>query len=881
MRRFWRIISNAFPEDFRDRCGDAMDQTAEDVGVSMRMMADAAERLCVEHIAQLWRDIRYGLRTLVASPGFTAVAIVSLSLGICIATCSFGIMNAMVLRDLPQVVHPDELVALERPVSYPAYRRYRERTDLFAASTAFVPGVPFGVAWNGRTERVWGQFVTPTYFATFGVQPALGRFDGAVVSYRFWNEHLGASRGVIGQTLRVNGQPVTVAGVAPEDFLGATPMTPADLWIAFPPDSNLAPAFTREAIERNHWTVLTMVARLRPEISRDAAQSALDAVARQFERDTAAPNRDRPGRRITLAEGGKCLPLTKQDKPYFTSFFMVLAGLTLLIACSNVANMMLARATSRRREVAVRLALGASRGRIVRQLVTEGLLVSGGAALVGATLSLWFMRIFGQVRMPLPVPVTYPFFQPDGRVLIFTIAVSLATGIGFGLVPALQATRAGLAPALKEGGNVQLPRFRRLSLRNLLMVSQVAGSLTLLVILGYMTLGIERRLRVGPGFDPSNLYLISLDPTKDGYSPARSAAFLPKLLERVQSIPSIAAASLVVSVPVSMGVDQVTFAEPDSAHTGKSVHQALRHIVGKDYFAATGIPILAGRAFRKPDEAEAATAIVVSEALVREFWPGEDALGRTLEIGNAQDPAAKVLPNLSGLRPRMDTQGTRFYEVVGVARDTAEGVTTSRPRPAIYFPDRPSDYAQPTQQGITLMVRAYPGIDAGALVRREIAAMDTNITPFYSGSMDQHIDEALSPIRVAARTYGSIGIFGLLLAAVGLGGMTAYSVASRYHEIGIRMALGAGRSRVLGLVMKEGATLVAIGLTIGLALGWASTRGLSAMTMTVGQLATDGTSDPVIAIGAPLLLASLAMAASYFPARSATTVDPAVVLRAQ
>jgi predicted permease len=877
--RIWSAISRAFPEDFRNRCGDAMDQAAADAGASPRMVADAVTQLFVEYGAQFWRDLRYALRTLAASRGFTAVAVVSLSLGICIATCAFSEMNGMVLRDLPQVVRADQLVALERPVSYPAYQRFRERNDLFAAAAAYVPGVPFGVVLNGHTERVWGQYVTPSYFDTFGVHPALGRFDGAVISYRFWNEHLGSSRDVIGSTLRINGQPVTIAGVAPRDFLGSNAMTPADLWIAFPPDPNLAPSFTREAIERNDWTSLTMVARLHPSVSRDSAEAALDAVARQFERDTGAPRRDRPGRRITLAEGGKCLPLTKQDKPYFTTFFLVLAGLVLLIACANVANMMLARAASRRREVAVRLALGASRGRIVRQLVTESLLVSGGAALVGAIGSAWLMHMFGQVRMPIPVPVTYDFFRPDARVLLFTIAVSLATGIGFGLVPALQATRAGLAPALKEGGNIQLPRWRRLSLRNLLMVSQVAGSLTLLVILGYLTLGIERRLQIGPGFDPANLFLISLDPTKDGYSPTRSANFLPKLLERAQSIPSIAAAVLTVSVPVGMGIDQVTFAVPDSTRKSKSFHQAMRHIVGKDYFAATGIPILAGRAFRQSDETEAGAAIIVSETLVRVFWPGEDPLGRTLEIGNAQDPPAKVLPNLSDMRPRMHIREKRVFEVVGVARDTAEGVTTSRPRPAIYFPTRPSDYAQPTPQGITLMVRARPGVDAAALVRREIAAMDTNVAPFYSGTMEQHIDEALSPIRVAAWTYGSIGIFGLVLAAVGLGGMTAYSVATRNHEIGIRMALGSGRGRVLRLVMKEGATLVGIGLAIGWATGWASIRGLSAMTMTVGQLATEGTSDAVVALGAPLLLASLAMAACYLPARRAASVDPAVVLR--
>jgi predicted permease len=542
----------------------------------------------------------------------------------------------------------------------------------------------------------------------------------------------------------------------------------------------------------------------------------------------------------------------------------------------NVSNMMLARAASRRREIAVRLALGAGRSRIVRQLLTESVLVAGAAGVVGAIASAWLMRAAGELRMPLPIPVTYGFLQPDLRVLLLTLALSLVTGVVFGLAPALQATRADLTPALKEGGSVQVRRHRRLSLRNVLMVSQMAGSLTLLVIVGYLSIGIQSKLGVQAGFNPANLFLISLDPTKDGYTPERSAAFFPKLLDRVQALPTVTSASLSVSIPVSMGYDQVTFAIPGNTRT---VNQAFRHIVGKDYFATTGIRILAGRAFRLAEETEDGTAVIVSETLAKQCWQGQDALGRTLEIANVDMLVAGVLPSPSLYRPRIFIHGTKTFEVIGVAHDVAEGLVTNRPRPAIYFPVRPSDFAQPAQQGITLMVRAQPGIDAVSLVRREIGAIDTNITPFYAGTMMQHIDEFMSPLRAASWTYGTIGIFGLVLAAVGLAGMTAYSVASRQHEIGIRMALGAGHSRVLGLIMKEGTLLIAIGLAIGIAGAWAASRLLAAISAEVGTVASTSANDPLIVFGAPLLLGAMALAACYVPARRSLRVDPVVTLR--
>ena len=496
----------------------------------------------LNHLAEFRQDIRYGLRTLANSPGFTWVAVLSLSLGITIATCAYSEVNGLILRDIPGVPHPDELVALQAPASYPQYKRYRERTDLFSSTLAYIAPVPFGVSIGGRTERTWGQVVTPSYFPTLAVHPALGRFfdpkheqsaNSVVVSYRFWQEHLGAAPAVIGTTLRINGQPCTVIGIGPKDFLGASPgLFVADVWLPVSADPRAAPELADNALERRDLTMFQMAARLQPGITADRAEAALDTVARQMEHEYGDAARDRGGRRVLLVPGGKVLPIRKQDRPYFTEVLMVLGGLVLLIACSNVANMMLARAAGRRREIAVRLALGASRLRLIRQLLTESLLVAAGAGVLGLILCVWLMHLGSQMRMPYPMPISFDL-TPDWRVLLFALAVTGLTGLAFGLAPALLATRTDLTPALKEGGNIQLGRHRSLSLRNGLMLCQVAGSLALLLLTGFLGLGIQTTMGIQQGFDSRNLYLVSLDPVRDGYSGTQAAAFCEKLLDRV------------------------------------------------------------------------------------------------------------------------------------------------------------------------------------------------------------------------------------------------------------------------------------------------------------------------------------------------------------
>jgi predicted permease len=873
--RVYRALARAMPAKFKSSYGEEMLQMAEDTVEStwqrhgvlglVRLLWDISIRVPAEHLADLWQDVRYGLRMLAGSPGFTAVAVISLSLGICIGTSAFSLMRATILRDLPAVMRPDELVALQSPSSYPSYRRYRERYDLFSFTTAYTPA-PFSVLLEGRSQRIWGHLVTPWYFTTLGVQPALGRVFGeeqerpggtlpVVVSYRFWQSHLGSDPSAAGRTLRINGRPFTVIGVGPKEFLGASPVRfVADLWIPISAAGQVAPELAGNALERPDLAIFQVVGRLMPGVPVTRAEAALDAVARQMEQEQDGQNRNRNGRRVLLVMGGRLLPVRAGNLPMMMASPMLLVGLMLLIACSNVANMMLARTAGRRREIAVRLALGASRGRLIRQLLTESLLVATSAGVLGFLLTVWLMGLLSRtgflrfsIGAPYPMPVSSNL-SPDGHVLLLTFGLALFTALGFGLLPALRATRADLATALKEGGNIRFRRFRRLSLRNVLVIAQVAGSLTLLLLTGMLATGYQKLMALEVGFDPTNFYLISLDPVRDGYSVNEATVFLQKLLERLKRLPSVASASWTETVPVVVSPSTIVVSAATTLNADK-------YVVGKDYFETIGVPVLLGRGFRREDEANDAPAVIVSERLARDLWQTASPLGRWIEVAG------------------------RRFEVVGVTRNVKVNLAAESARPAIYFALKPDDLARPSFTGVTLMVRTAPGVDAIGVVRREISALDEKLTPFNAVSLPEEIGRLTYVFRLAVWIHWFEGVFGLILASVGLAGMTAYSVVQRRREIGIRIALGAQPGDVLRLIMKEGVVLVAVGTVFGLAGGLAGMRVLAGIMSAVASTTGKNTLDPLLLVGAPLLLAALALMACYVPARKSLRVDPVVALR--
>ena len=834
------------------------------------------------------KDTSYGLRALAASPGFTIVVLLSLSLGICIATCGFSEMNGMALRNLPGALHPGELVALQTPVSYPMFQRVCDTQDLFSSTTAYAAPVPFVVKTNGQTLRIWGHLVTPAYFSTYGVKPVLGvalanesiaETRGIVLSYRFWHDHLGADGSLIGRSLSVDGSMFTVLGVMPDDFLGASPLLfPADIWMPVSAGQDVAPELAGNALENRGLAMFYVVGRLKPGIPQTRAEAELDAIGEQFDREKVDVDDSAPEHhRVLLAEGGKLFPLRKQDLPFFTSFFVIVTGLVMLIACSNASNMMLARATRRRREIAVRLSLGASRARLVRQLLTETVAISIGAGILGFIGSSWLMTLSSQVRMPFPMPVTYDF-RPDERVFLLTLGLSILTGLFAGLLPALQATRTDLAPALKEGADLFHRAHRRFSLRNVLIVWQVAASITLLVLLGLLSIGIQTTLGVQAGFDPKNLYAVGVDPVRDGYSAAQAVTFFDKLLNRVNTEPGVEQAALTENVPVSLPGAWMRIASV--AHSAKTLFGAVKHVVGKNYFETTGIPVLYGRSFSESDEVETSDTVIVGQALAEQLWEGKNPIGSSIEVGNGEiAPTRDAWPGSFDYRQTISGSGLQRFRVIGVAGDVSEGLVVGKPHPAIYFPLKPSTYAHPSLQGVTLLLRTLPAIDGLRLAEHAISAIDDRITPINPRSMVDQIRQFMAPLRMAAWTYALIGLFGVVLAAVGLAGVTAYSVVQRTREIGIRVALGATGAAVMRLVMKEGIALVAIGAVFGLFGAWGAARMLASMNSSVGTVTSTSTSNPAVLLGAPLLLVFLGLIACYVPAMRSTRVDPVTALR--
>lgn len=899
--RIYRALANAYPREFKNLYGQELLQSGDDsivfvaneyglIGL-LRFLWDIARRIPAEYAAEIRQDVRYGLRTLAKSPGFTAVALISLTLGICIATCAISEMNGIVLRNLPGVPHPEQLVALLAPTSYPNYEAYRDQKDLFSSTTAYVAPVPFAVMLGGRSERTFGQLVTSSYFETYEVIPFLGRFFGSdeeqtgrapnvVVSYRFWSEHLASDPAAVGKTLSVNGRPANVIGVAPEKFLGASPaLFGADIWLPMAAGEAVAPELSDNALTRRDVALFRIVGRLQPGVTASRAEAALDAITQQLEQDNGEKQSERKGQRVFLVDGGKLLPLRKEDRPFFTSFLLLMAGLVVLIACANVANMMLARATERRREIAVRLSLGASRARLVRQLVTENMIIACVAGVLGLLASAWLMHLLSQLRLPLPIPVTYDL-TPDARVLFFSMALTLVTGFFFGLTPALHATGPHIAEALKDGRDVRFAKFRRIGLRNLLMVSQVAGSLTLLVVLALMSIGIQTTMGVRAGFDSRNLYLLSMDPVRDGYPSEKVPEFLQKLLERVQALPTVTAATLTESIPVSLPNRFLSLAVPTGRVGDSDVIDAVAsHVVGKDYFETTGVPIRLGRAFLRSDETSDTKSVIVSQALVQRLWRGENPIGRRVEIANAALMPPKILPGSFDYRAQVGTGDVHAYQVVGVAGDVAEGLVVQKPQPAVYFPLNDSTFQRPSLDGVTLIFRGTPGANPTGALQAQIARLSASVTPFNVMSMNEHVEQFMSPLKMAAWTYGTIGIFGLLLACVGLAGMSAYSVSQRRQELAVRMAMGAQKRDVLKLVIGEGAFLLVSGSIVGMMLAAAAERAISAMSSAASQVNSTSSSNPVVLIGAPSLLIVLGLVACYLPARRSTAIDPAHALR--
>jgi len=556
-----------------------------------------------------------------------------------------------------------------------------------------------------------------------------------------------------------------------------------------------------------------------------------------------------------LTPGGRLFPVRDQDLPLMYGFPVLLIGLILWIACANVATMMLARSGARQKEVAVRLALGASRGRLIRQLLTESVLIAIIAGLLGFAFAWWSNRSFDEFKAMMPT-----FVDLDLRVswgaFAFSFLLSLLTGVLFGLSPALQATKVEISQGLRPAAAPKLHRYRWYSGRNILIVQQMAASLMVLLFAAFIVVGFQRHAGVDLGFEARDLYSLSVDPIRDGYSEERTRVFFRNLPDRLRNIPGLLEVSVTdAGALASLSSEASTGGFVSMDQHAQAVKATRTAQVGANYFETVGIGLMMGRTFRDSDIAKDNRRIVVNEAMAAEAWPGKNPLGQ--------------------LFARNDIQ----YEVIGVVKNVRTGTPLEPMRPVVYHPMDPERLTRPAANGVIVLVRAAPGVDTLTLVRREIAAMDPNLSVFNARAVQTEINALLYLMQYSVALYGGIGVFSLVLAALGLGGITAYAVARRSKEIGIRISLGATRWDVMRLVLTEGTVIILVGSVIGFGGAFAATRVISAFFDALASITQTTIADPLLAVGAPALLAGLGLLSCWLPARKALRIDPMKSLR--
>jgi predicted permease len=815
----------------------------------------------------LWQDVRYAVRTLSKTPGFALIIIISIALGIGANATVFSIANGLLWGVLP-VRSPGRLVAFAEgeTLSYPDFIDYRDQTtQVFEGGVcAHFPLVPASIGGKGEPERIWGQLVSGNYFSVVGVTPTLGRGivpdedkvlgrDAVVVlSHSLWQRRFGSDPGILGRTVMLNGQKYTVVGVTPAGFTGTDRGFITEFFVPLAMTEQIMPDLAKDqprSKRDDQWVILN--ARLRPGVSRAQAAAAVNVVKKRID-DTYRKDQKEHPRPITLDPAGGLLAGSETPAASLMAVLMVVVGLVLLVACANVANLLLARATTRQREIAIRLAMGASRRRLVRQLLTESVLLSLSGAVLGFGLAAIAARAISRFELPLPFPIVFDF-NVDLRVLAFTAALSILTGMLFGLAPALRATRPDLVAALKNESSV-FGRIRGFGLRNSLVVVQVALSLVLLASAGLFLRSLQHASSIDIGMKPDNILLMAVDPKLHNYSPEKTRQFLSQLRERVSALPGVRSMSFVDTLPLSIGGSSYNFSAAGGKGGTKQDVNADVYSVGAGYLETMGIPLLRGRDFSlKTDDEHVA---IINVTMARHAFGDEEPLGRQMMVAS-QMGADKIC-----------------YTVIGVAADTKSRTLGETPQNCAYLFVEAAPEKVFSFFGISLAVKT--SANPQSLVRplrAEIAALDPTMAVFNTETMQQHVDKSMLLPRISATLLGVFGLLGLTLAAIGLYGVMSYSVRRRTREIGIRMALGANPHSVLALILRQGLTLTGVGLGIGLALALA--LGRFTASLLYGISGTDRLT--LIAVSAVLFLAALV--ASLVPAYRAAHVAPSTALR--
>ncbi|MBZ5536593.1 MAG: ABC transporter permease [Acidobacteriia bacterium] len=807
-------------------------------------------------------DIRYGVRMLMKAPGVTLIAVLTLALGIGVNTAVFSVVNAFILRPLP--VRDSErltVVTSQRSsarglhtVSLPDLQDCRGATgDVFEDIAGYTVGF-VGLSRKGeRPERVLTTWVTGNYFPLLDLRPTLGRLIGpdegdpgrmdpvVILGYSTWRQRFGSDPYVIGETAKVNGRPVTIIGVAPSEFDGTFAFSRSELFLP------VNWAGTGDLNRRDARSLHT-IARLRPHITMAQAQAALDVVAARLERQFPDTNKG-----VALKVVPERLARPEEDNARTNArgaaVMTVLVGLVLIVAAVNVTNLVLARATGRQREISIRAALGAGRGRLIQQLLTESLMLAALGGSAGVLLGAWSGILLARTKLPGDLPVRFDF-HVDGRVLLYSTAMVILAGMIVGVVPALRASSAGLGQMLRDGQHRASTGGGRTQMYGGLVAAQIALCFVLLVAGGLFIRSLARAERMDPGFQSDGVLNLHMDVSQLGYTEAQGRAFFRDIEERLHAVPGIEDLSFSFTIP--MGYVSTTHAidiEGQSSGAGERPLAGM-NAVGSHYFSTMRIPIGRGRSFTEEDDERTRRVAIVNERLAEELWPGRDPLGKRFSTTGPSGP---------------------WVDVVGVVRTGKYHSLFEDPQPYFYVP-----LAQAYTGLRVLQVRTSLSPRALApSIERVIHAHEPALVLYDVQSMTQALDGGygLFLVREAAKFAGIIGVLGLVLAVVGLYGLASYALSQRTHEIGVRMALGATPNRVLGLMLRQGMRSLAAGIGMGLLIAMAMARLMSRLLY--GVTATD----PWTFVGVAFFLSIAALGASYMPSRQATRIDPAAALR--
>jgi predicted permease len=824
---------------------------------------DVWEQRQMPGIDSLLQDAQYAARRMRKSPGFTLLAITTLALGIGLCSVIYTLLAGGVLQPLPGVPEPDRLAMTQAPVPYVWFESFRDRGKGRWTIAACMAPAPLGVALErSAPERIMGALVSPEYFATLEVQPLLGRlFDPrldvaggasvAVVTERFWRAHLGADPGAIGRTLRVNGHTVRIIGVGPRNFFGTSggSFNLPEIFIPVTTDPGITPELRGEVLGRSTKPLFQLLLRLAPGAGLPAAEAWLDAAARAL--DT---QREKKGRLIRLLPAGTLIPMPQDGRILVMTFYGVLMSVILGLACANVGGLMLARGAARGREFAIRLSIGAGRRRLIRQLLTESSILAllGGFAGFAAAKALF--GLLARIQTESNPLIASLMSGPDLRVALFTFIISSLTALGFGLLPALAVTRLDLVSVMKADLSTALGRYRRLGLRNAFVVFQVAAAMMLVLIMGFMVLGALYGSKTKPGFDTAPVSFFSVDPARDGLTPSESADVLRQIPERMARLTGVESASLAEQPPLSNTFPGTTVSVPSLRTRAVAMQR-----VGPGFFATLGATMLRGTDFKDQgllsgDASGKILPAIINQTAATELFGEADPLGRRLE------------------------QDQSTFQIIGVVRYAPRAILMGRPIPILLVPLTAKDLEGGATGGTTVILRARTPIGM-AVLRRELAAIDSRLTLFQPQTMPEYLAQLDRAGSMVAAIYSPIGLFGLVLACLGLAGVTAQTAQRRRKEIGIRTALGAQPWQVLRLVMGEGAVMVAIGGSMGFLAAWGFLRVLCAVSAPVAQFVGPVVSNPALTMGVPAFLFALAAIACYVPARRSVSIDPLVALR--